>query len=667
MPLFAQILLTAAVTLAAVAPLPADDPTPVATTELAPATELGALLFRDLAELEQRGDELIEAVGVPMSMRLSTLVQMGINWLGIQKDHVDPHRPVGIIATNHARPDKFDGLVLAVPFTDAEKIAADVDLKADPGRVGAVDIKNGNWDYWGYGGLDEQHLYLGGRNTPDGKAAVQSLLDDRPLAEDLPPLARERLDRSDILLHWGVATHRQMDPDDLKPNWDIDKKQLDEDELAIALQIAGALSQIKHLFFTITLEEGIAAHHRMLFDAGAKTPAARLLGQLRGASSVDGDQSHQPSLTGLPTGPVFAAGSTRLPEPQQQLLLRTIAKLFTHENGGGWGGPLWNWKVGAFTDLRQVVLLGALADVLPLTTESRFAIYPNGDGTFGVVVILEVDQPQPVVDRIRELSDFVAAGAVAGAGEQSTATVSDADIRRLIRQLGAESFSARNQAATRLLLLGARAHEHLTQAAASGDPEIAARAERLLSKFTISSRQREQRLLTDNPLVSAHPRLTYHVAAGELDGTAIDRIDLELPANEREQAEKLEEMFGTDWNHVQIAQTQRHVVLTFGTVRERLSQTLNNLTRGLAGLEDDPTLVQLTDDSHRLVKVHFPLSRFVEESRHRSWTRGEPRDKSPSKGLTAFGLSATDSEVCFDLHLPVEEVRGIVVKRGWSF
>ncbi len=72
-------------------------------------------------------------------------------------------------------------------------------------------------------------------------------------------------------------------------------------------------------------------------------------------------------------------------------------------------------------------------------------------------------------------------------------------------------------------------------------------------------------------------------------------------------------------------------------------------------------------DAPRLNELHIPLSRFVLTADIRAWVPTDSMDQGPSCALTACGLSAAESELCFDMHFPVDEVRGMVVKCGWSW
>lgn len=637
--------------------------------DLLPATEFGSLTIRNTDDLKQRGEALIDAVGVPMNYRPSQLVDMGIGWLGMMT-HFDPRSPVAVIATNAGKTNEtfFNGLVLAVPVNDREAAARLSGLDPNAGQPAAVELRIPLGDFWRFGALDRRHLLLsGGKDDPIAKGAVQSVLDGPPLSQRLTPAATARLNDTDILLHVGVAQLRAADPERFPKDWTISTQKLDPEELAIAERIQAAFHDLSDASFSIRLGDGLATQTRLQFAPDDNSASGRLLGDLRIASPARNGQSG-PGLDGLPEGPVLAAGALCEPSLQRQLILRTVAKLIMINDSSWQLGIATNWSGGTITDLRQAIILGTLGEVLPLAQEARFAIYPNADGTFSTIVILDTDDPEHLVGTIRELADVVV-NSTSPHDASTPSAVSDETFRSLTRQLGADDFATRSRASTRLLLYGPKVTPWLEQAAKSEDAEAAARARQLLEKMSASTRQREARLLTDNPLLGAHPQLAYHIAAeraGEGDH-AIDVIRLTLPEAEAERSTQLAEIFGSEWDRIRLVRLPRQVVLTFGSPGSRLAETIDNLAHARPGLAYDPRLVKLPDDPARLMELHLPLSRFVPPADHRYFAAGEPRDQSPSRALTACGVSATELELGFDLQLPVDEVRGLVVQRGWSW
>ena len=489
-------------TLLAVATLAAaSDPPPRPMLDLLPATEYGSLTVRSTHDLQREGDDLIRAVGVPMSYRPSQLVEMGVNWLGM-KAHFDPQAPVAVVATNAGTTNEtfFNGLIVAVPVGDREAAAKLFGLDPNVPGPAAVQVQIPLGDFWRYGALERQHLLLaGGKDEAIARRAVQAVLDGPPLSSRLTPAAVARLNETDILLHVGVANLRAADPDRFPDYSAIRTEWLDPEELAVAADLNAAFQELTDASFSIELGDGLTLHNRLEFTPTEGSAAQRLLRDLRAGVASPASQG-APSLRGLPTGPVLTAGCVREPQLRRQLLLRTAARLAVINNSGWGAGGLMNWGDGPVTDLRQAIVLGALADVLPLASEARFAIYPNADGTFSTIVILDTDDPDRLVTTIRELADLLV-NSTAGGGPAVADGATDETFRSLTRQLAADDFAVRSRASTRLLLYGPRAEPWLEQAAASEDAEVASRARRLLEKVSASTRQRETRLLTDNPLV----------------------------------------------------------------------------------------------------------------------------------------------------------------------
>jgi hypothetical protein len=105
-------------------------------------------------------------------------------------------------------------------------------------------------------------------------------------------------------------------------------------------------------------------------------------------------------------------------------------------------------------------------------------------------------------------------------------------------------------------------------------------------------------------------------------------------------------------------------VISFGTPGLRWSATLQNLKADRKGLAHDPHLANLPADPYRLIAIHVPLSRLVAETPSGHWTAAETAGERPSSALTAVGISASAETLGVDLHVPPDELRVILRKRG---
>lgn len=646
------------------APLPAQDAARWETPlELLPESAQGGLVVRSIRDLRQSTDDLLQAVGIHGSSRPGEWIAFGLGWLGIQRG-IDENAPLGLIFTDVGdKGHDFEALVLAIPVADRQAVGQPLGLNPDESQIVALPKPPG--DYLRLGAWTPSHLLLsGGQGVEVPRQAVASLLDAPRLSRRLTPAAIARLNDSEIIGHVGIETLARRDPSVQPRDWpgELSLQRLDPDERAVADDLSAAVNGLQHALFAVDLEDGLTFHTRMIFQPEVGGPARPLLSALLNTAD---EARRAPTLAGLPAGPVFAAFATRLTEPRQQLLLRALSKVLTHEFASDLSSLLLGSpSLGTVTDLRQALLLGMLADVLPLASELRGAIYPNPDGTFGVLFILESHDPQRIVETLRELADLVAL-TDADLPRDADNTVTDEQFRRLTRELAADDFRTRNRAGARLLLAGDRSRHWLREATASDDPEVAARAAELLAKIEASRIQREQQLLQGVPLIGAHPHVVYQVAAAEIAARPVDMLRLTLPESEAHLQTQLQELFGADWNRIRIVTTPRQVVVSVGAVGPRFEQALELLRQGYGGLQDDPRLARLPDDPDRLLTLHLPVSRLLpEQPRQHAW-RKRPADLSLSRALTAWGLSASESELWFDVHFPVDELRGFAAKYGW--
>ena len=262
------------------------------------------------------------------------------------------------------------------------------------------------------------------------------------------------------------------------------------------------------------------------------------------------------------------------------------------------------------TDLRKAVLMGLFMEVVERSHSVRFAVYPNADGTLGVVAILNVKDADESIAALRELSDYLVNGL--GEAQPDQPVVSEAQLRSLVRQLSADEFQIRNRANTRLLLLGRQAIPELEKFRDSANKELAARVKMLLEAIDISQQVSSQTLLKGDLMSSIHPKLTYHVGAEKISNRSVDVIQMALPETEAIYQRQLEAMFGSQWNKFRVVRMEQQIIITLGSAGSLLDETLQNLEQNAPGLEQNPCLVQFPDDPHRLLAVHLPIGRLLE-------------------------------------------------------
>ncbi len=623
--------------------LAADDraAAPPEPLELLSPREHFGIVLRNTEELAKEGDELLNEVGLEMSMRPSQAMRMAFPLLGV-KLQPDFSRPAGLFVLPGK--DVIGPVVAVVSVEDRESLRTQYEI--DPALEDLQTIPKSRRDFSGWAQVRGNTVFLLSSAIPE----PVPFFDKGTLADSIP-YYRDPLNRSDLLIHIGLG---QLRPH-MRERRSFTEQYRSDEERQIAGQFDVAFASLDHSFITAEVDHGLNIDVMTLFDAPEGSPTARLLREARGESDLS-ESISSPSLAGLPAEQPVAALTGRLSNPRQQQILEVFVRILFPEGTAGVPNAVREFSMSG---LRQAVVIGAVSEVFQLSDEVRVGVYRNEDGTLAAVVILTTDAPQRVTDSLKELSDLL----VAGMGDKEAGeAIDDRIVRRLIRELGAADYATRQKATTRLMLLGSRARPALQQASESDQREVAARARQILETIDLSNVDRQRRLLEDRPLAELHPKLIYHTEVETIEDVAVDEIRMELSEEEFRQAAQLEAVFGPEWDRIRIARTPSAVVLTAGAAGQRFDLTVGQLLRGEPGLEAG-SLAELPEDPSRLVEAHLPIGELTLPTRPPLIAKEVP----PSEELSAFGLSIRESSVLIQSRFPVGELRQIIHKRGWAW
>jgi hypothetical protein len=126
---------------------PVEAPNPPAAKagilDIIPADAGAAFAIRNLEDLKTKGDKFIDETQMKVFLRPSQLFDMGLQWIGIEQG-VDDQAAMALILANFKSVGVENPgvnnlektLVLAIPFTDLDKIASDFSLKAADLKLG---------------------------------------------------------------------------------------------------------------------------------------------------------------------------------------------------------------------------------------------------------------------------------------------------------------------------------------------------------------------------------------------------------------------------------------------------------------------------------------------------------------------------------------------------
>jgi hypothetical protein len=615
--------------------------------ELIPADAAGAFMVRDLAGLRKKGDAFIKEVdgGTRLWGRPSQLVDIALGYVALQ-GVADEKRPMGLIAANPQVLGKRDLddklLVLAIPFTDKKQVARrfaleEADLKE--GKVLAVEHKNfGRFVY-----LKGSYFYLG-----EDEKAVLSVARGKSFAATLPPARRNELARADLLLHlgprlWGEAWENVLKGAERA----LDPKKEDE----VTRQVLAALHHVRYGIVTLRVDRGLGFGFHTAFEDDDKKVVSQFLAGLRaGPGTAD--------LKGLPTGTVIFAEGARGDGSKSAGTARAMFEVFLRE-------LVYTREVVAAADRHNVVAV--FSTIWSKLRGNRVAVYLTDDekrlGLASAVAILDTADPDKFLSEIKLLARLGDPTAlhldIEGGNKEDLA-----EVARLIRNLGADDFPTREEASTKLGLLGEAALPHLKKALESDDAEVRRRARELIARAEGAATQRRKDLLSGKFKYRLRPSFTYYPKAEKRLGHRVDVVGVKIDRKDEVVVRRLQGLFGPNWDKIRLAVHGKQVVVLVGSDVGLFEQALRNLEENKPGLAAAPELAgnYKNLDPARKLEFHVALQRSY--ALLGEIAPGVPALKDPGPELTSFALSIDPDALKLDVWIPAKECRPVVKAFG---
>ena len=252
--------------------------------ELIPENAPAGFGIRNLDDLQKKGDKLIKDSGWQAPARPSELFTAAYNFLGI-KDGVDTKGSAALILANPkeaGNENPWDNgsviqlIVVAVPFTDADKMAANFGIAKGDSQTGHAGPRQGDQfrpvllsprparfpGRLRQGGPECREGQIGGQHADGGPAALFA--------------------DSDMLLHVGTEAWGKLWQDflqDLEKNLPDLKEGIDPEAIR---QLRDGLSALRFVQTGLRLrDEGVLLQAVAVFDPKKSAAAAKLLSALR--------------------------------------------------------------------------------------------------------------------------------------------------------------------------------------------------------------------------------------------------------------------------------------------------------------------------------------------------------------------------------------------------
>jgi hypothetical protein len=608
---------------------------------------------RNLAELKSKGDKFVKDGGLDEAERWgrpSQLVDLALGWLGVKAGLDEKGSVVAMVV------DTGDGtlagnlfpvkstILIALPFTDLEAIASNYGLRAkdfDGGKICNVKGVAGELDRAGVHG---KHLLIGGE---DGIRVVRRR---KSLNAALTAAERRTFGDADLLLYaspkpWGDHWTRFLDELDrtLKEGTDREGQELAE-------QLVASMRSVRFGLWSAHVDDGLALSMLAKWPEGKGTPAAKFL-------SVFAAEAGASKPAGLADRPAVFVQAMRGNGRQVARLFRLLA-----------GSALLPRELSMWLPppTERPALLAALSEVYKHVKGHRVAIYRNPDeakhGLFSAVAVLETADGDKFVSDMKLLARLAGAGAAPGSEEDT-----QAQIEKLIRDLGADEFRTRESATDRLSIIGEKALPQLEKALKSEDAEVRKRARELHEQIATAALERRKTLVKEGPW-KLQPSFAF-TAPKKRDGRTIETARIGLSGKDAAYGDTLRTLLGPDWNRLRMATQRRHVVILWGSDETLLAETLANLTVvsgerpytpdcGCPGLAESKQLADFRRHSEpgQMIEAHGSLEMLLSLLRMETMS-ADRQPKTPR--MTSVGMQTASDRLRVDLWLPVAEIRAM--------
>jgi hypothetical protein len=629
--------------------------------DIIPADAAAAIALRNLDDLKTKGDKLVADLnkrmdnqkGRPPIPRISELVAEAYKWLGIQGG-VDYQGSVALIllppgpnsgsATQRFIPDHL--LVLALPFKDRDKLAANFGFKPGQLKPGRLLQRKGYQGFAQFFSVRGNHLFLGCVGD-----TVERVVKARPLRGAMAAKKVKVLEQADVLFHFNpqkasfvfgdwkrIAEEMATAPAFLQ--------ELGPREKQMARQLAKGLAEVRFLDATIRIDKGLGLSFLAVFPNKGADAAHQLLADLSAGP-------RSPGLAGLPEGNVVAAYAAGGDSVRTAVMVRLLFHFLLR-------GPVETRPLVSAAN--RPLYVAVMTEVWRRVRATRAALYQTKDenklGLFSLVAILDTD------DAARFLADMHLLVRIAEEPAPDKGPIKQVDIAKLVEQLGSARFRARESAMLKLRLLGEPALPYLEKGKKAKDLERSRRSERLWTEISTAAAERRKELLTKDFPRHLHPTVTFAAKPETRAGERVEILRLKLAEAEVPAAKQLRGLLGPEWQRVRLAIHGKQLVVFLGSEVALLDATLANLKDGKPGLAAAKSLAGFARHigSARNIEFHVSAQRAM------ALTAGPAEAVKllarPAAPLTSFGLSVGADDVQLDVLLPLEEL-ALVLRRGW--
>jgi hypothetical protein len=611
--------------------------------EVIPKEASAAVVLRSIHDFKTKGSKLLKDIDLPMEEEPGKLIAEIYQFTGIEGG-VDEKAPVvlTILQGKAAGNADFEAIVLMVPIADREKILAGFKLEKVPKDNEIVTLNKGGF-------ISPKAAVVRGKYLCFGFAAepLKRLTDD-----SLVVSAAEKLQfaDADILLYLGKRAWPLVWRDYLGKLDGYFGRRKDEEERRVGQQFIKGLHATEHSFVSLRIDYGIRLRSNMVFDIKDKA-AREMLDMLKAGTS-------RSAVKGLPDGRAMAALGWAGDGSKNGILTKLFFDVFLE---GPLPGSFNNLPIFASTDYPSVVAV--THDLSQRLKGVRMGLYHNLNekelGLFSAVAVIDTADGPAFLKEIRTLTKIAN---LTEADLKLPEIQKLIDLEQLARELNSGTFSVRQSAATRLLLIGQPALPHLQKVLDKPlSLEQRRRAEGIKADIDRAAEQGRKDLLMPKEMPKAL-RATFTIAPDveKRDGMSVDVLKLTFNTKNATFLKQVEQLLGPNWDKLRLTVVGDQVVVLMGSDVALLDQTVASLKAGKGGLIDGKLFAGFDQraDKNRTAEMHGSAQAFL-GLLATEWKLPAKLFRDPP-ALTSFAISFETDRLHLDLWVPTRELRTMV-------
>jgi hypothetical protein len=620
-------------------------------SQLVPQEASYSLVFRNVNELKERGDEFAVEMGYPNNISmLFSLVGSQLQARGAADDNL----PCGIMWFEPqliGEPEVKQGwkkpVAVGIAISDTKVLARSLEVDHDELVAGKLFEK----DHSALGHKQRYYRMVGQYLWAVSHEKLYDFLKTaKPLATVIPRSRLAEIDAADCLLSLSAKTP-ELERDTAEEEaekWISRHKDLDADEEDAIRNMFSILHEASHAVVTARVDRGLEFSFNIFFGQDAPPEVRQRI--LKLSPPAEGV-----SLAGLPSGDLLFGLSARTDASQIHPALTATVR----EGRGFWW---WGWRQmldqNFVSQFEQLKLLGLFGEIWPLTNRYNVGIYQEENaaahGLISMASILETDRPDVLMSELQNLAAIVDRTAIGSVDDDADREKIQALILELIKQLGEDDFQQRQSATTRLVLLGEPALPLVIDAKLNTDAEVARRATQIEKMIREELAEKQAAALKSSVLANAKPVFIFHPDAEKRVGTSIDVMEVRINESSKMQG-LLPVLVGAEWSRIRLVKFEKHVAVFFGSNLERLDEMIRNVQAMERG--EDVSVPETPYGTPLLnvrgVECQGSVSRVLRLIKHKRLTGTDPAEQNnPALSSISVALEPDFFTIEWRLSLP---------------